>query len=346
MSSRFVSGGVIAGHDDGNKTSSQNANHSDPNPKGDDGRTTTTSTSTPTTTAPTTGTGDAGRSGGGGSATGTGIGSMSTSSQSQEWAAVQKEIEEDRRRRAEARKRDVEGGGEKSLYEILQANKAAKQAAFEEQNRIRNQFRALDDDEIEFLHGVSDEKRAEEEQLRRETEAGLASFRKAQQKATGGGSGGSGGDENTIDVRPGTRAGAGADDDVVGTEEWVGGRKRKRDKDKDKDNRAGFKGLRRRTSSSLPEEDKKVDGITNGRVSSLSSDGRHQASASAKGAATTPINTNTNIINTATTTTTLTTLTATTAPQSAAVKSPPIAKPKPKPSLGLVDYGSGEDADD
>src|SRR3569833_608756 len=31
---------------------------------------------------------------------------------------------------------------------------AAKQAAFEEANKIKNQFRALDDDEIEFLDGV------------------------------------------------------------------------------------------------------------------------------------------------------------------------------------------------
>ncbi|EGO59663.1 hypothetical protein NEUTE1DRAFT_33905, partial [Neurospora tetrasperma FGSC 2508] len=48
---------------------------------------------------------------------------------------------------------------QKSLYEVLQANKAAKQAAFEEANKIKNQFRALDDDEIEFLEGVAERKR-------------------------------------------------------------------------------------------------------------------------------------------------------------------------------------------
>ncbi|KAK0619983.1 NEFA-interacting nuclear protein NIP30, partial [Immersiella caudata] len=48
---------------------------------------------------------------------------------------------------------------EKSLYEVLQANKAAKQSAFEEANKIKNQFRALDDDEIDFLEGVREKKR-------------------------------------------------------------------------------------------------------------------------------------------------------------------------------------------
>lgn len=39
-----------------------------------------------------------------------------------EWEAVQKELEADRQRREEQRRKDVEGE-EKSLYEILQANK-------------------------------------------------------------------------------------------------------------------------------------------------------------------------------------------------------------------------------
>jgi hypothetical protein len=41
-----------------------------------------------------------------------------------EWEAVQKDLEEERRRRADARRVAVEGGaGERSLYEVLQANK-------------------------------------------------------------------------------------------------------------------------------------------------------------------------------------------------------------------------------
>ncbi|KAG5980480.1 hypothetical protein E4U43_006740, partial [Claviceps pusilla] len=41
---------------------------------------------------------------------------------STEWAAVQKELEEGRRARAAQRSRAAEGG-ERSLYEVLQANK-------------------------------------------------------------------------------------------------------------------------------------------------------------------------------------------------------------------------------
>jgi hypothetical protein len=43
-----------------------------------------------------------------------------------EWDAVQKDLEEERRKRDEARKNAVEGGaagGERSLFEVLQANK-------------------------------------------------------------------------------------------------------------------------------------------------------------------------------------------------------------------------------
>lgn len=63
---------------------------------------------------------------------------------------------------------------------------AAKEAAFEEQNRIRNQFRALDDDEIDFLDEVREAKRKQEEEARREIEEGLKAFRE-QQKPTGAG---------------------------------------------------------------------------------------------------------------------------------------------------------------
>ncbi|KAL0781890.1 hypothetical protein CaCOL14_003225 [Colletotrichum acutatum] len=79
--------------------------------------------------------------------------SAAEAKKSAEWELVQKELDAERKRREEARVKSVEGG-EKSLYDVLQANKAAKQAAFEEANKIRNQFRALDDDEIDFLDEV------------------------------------------------------------------------------------------------------------------------------------------------------------------------------------------------
>lgn len=55
---------------------------------------------------------------------------------------------------------------------------AAKQEAFEEANRLKNQFRALDDDEIEFLDELRGREREEEARFRKETAEGLDAFRK------------------------------------------------------------------------------------------------------------------------------------------------------------------------
>ncbi|KAM0437591.1 hypothetical protein ACHAPT_001955 [Fusarium lateritium] len=152
------------------------------------------------------------------------------SARNKEWEAVQKELEAERRRREEQRVKAASGEGEQSLYDILQANKAAKQAAFEEQTKLRNQFRALDDDEIEFLDEIRANKRAEEERVRRETEEGLKVFRE-QQKGDAG--------EKPED-EPGTEGGG---------ESWEVGRKRKRVKERE------VKGLRRKVSA--VEEDGK-----------------------------------------------------------------------------------------
>ncbi|KAL6834694.1 N-terminal domain of NEFA-interacting nuclear protein NIP30 domain-containing protein [Trichoderma camerunense] len=131
-----------------------------------------------------------------------------------EWETVQHELDEERKRREHARAELAEGG-QQSLYDILQANKAAKQAAFEEQNKLKNQFRALDDDEIEFLDEVRAKEKAEEERARREVEEGLKAFRE-RQKSTGG----SGGETSGT-----VKEDAGREEE----EEWaVGGRKRKR----------------------------------------------------------------------------------------------------------------------
>ncbi|EFQ32504.1 hypothetical protein CGRA01v4_05937 [Colletotrichum graminicola] len=157
-----------------------------------------------------------------------------------EWEIVQRELEAERKRREEARVKSVEGG-EKSLYDVLQANKAAKQAAFEEANKIKNQFRALDDDEIEFLDEVREAKRAEEERVRRETEEGLAAFRRAQgqgQKRPGDGgdddddaSEGGGGADGGAAAAAGV---SGARDDGAGKaeEEWAVGPRKRRKREK------------------------------------------------------------------------------------------------------------------
>ncbi|KAI0838818.1 hypothetical protein F5Y06DRAFT_266628 [Hypoxylon sp. FL0890] len=226
-----------------------------------------------------------------------------------EWEAVQKELEADRRRREEARKAQVEGGagGERSLYEILQANKAAKQAAFEEQNRIRNQFRALDDDEIEFLDGVRDERRIEEERVKRETEERLARFRQAQ-KATGAFTSTSAEDAGD---------GKGEEEDIVA---WTGpGKKRKRS---DKEVKSIVKGVKRRASEHGKEGEVAV-------VAESKPEGvKTEAKTKAPPAATTDSSSKT--------------LVATDQVKCPVAKAVPE---KSKTKLGLVDYGSDEDDD-
>ncbi|UKZ92234.1 uncharacterized protein TrAFT101_007196 [Trichoderma asperellum] len=129
-----------------------------------------------------------------------------------EWEAVQHELEEDRKKREQARA-NLAGEGQQSLYDVLQANKAAKQAAFEEQMKLKNQFRALDNDEIDFLDEVRAKEKADEARAKKEMEAGLKAFRE-RQKSTGG----------EIAAAAKEDEGPGGED-----EEWVvGGRKRKR----------------------------------------------------------------------------------------------------------------------
>ncbi|KAF4970408.1 hypothetical protein FSARC_2552 [Fusarium sarcochroum] len=156
---------------------------------------------------------------------------LNDSVKSKEWEVVEKELEAERKRREEARVKAATGEGEKSLYDVLQANKAAKQAEFEEQTKLRNQFRALDDDEIEFLDEIRANKRAEEERVKRETEEGLKAFRERQK--------GDAGPEESADAQE-------------GSESWGVGRKRKRNKERD------VKGLRRKVSGA--EETGKDDG--------------------------------------------------------------------------------------
>lgn len=167
---------------------------------------------------------------------------------SEEWAAVQAQVEEDRRRRQQQREEAASRGGEeKSLYEVLQANKAAKQAAFEEASKLKNQFRALDDDEVEFLDGVRERRRAEEERLRRETEEGLKGFRELQSKVSA----------------PGEVEGPEGEGAVEGGG-WSVGRKRKRRKD---ESEGVLKGLKRRSSAAAAE------GVEDGKAEEKGKDG-------------------------------------------------------------------------
>lgn len=58
-----------------------------------------------------------------------------TTKKKDEWTAVQAQVEAERQAREAKRKAAISGeaaGGGRSLFEVLEANKAAKQAAFEE----------------------------------------------------------------------------------------------------------------------------------------------------------------------------------------------------------------------
>ncbi|KAF2093102.1 hypothetical protein NA57DRAFT_25722, partial [Rhizodiscina lignyota] len=97
----------------------------------------------------------------------------------EEWAKAQQDIEANRKQKEEEGKQ--EGG--KSLYEVLQANKAAKQDAFEEKIRFQNQFRSLDEDDVDFLDSVLESTRAKEAAVRKETSEQLEEFKRKQEEA-------------------------------------------------------------------------------------------------------------------------------------------------------------------
>ncbi|KAL1893582.1 hypothetical protein Sste5346_006413 [Sporothrix stenoceras] len=193
-----------------------------------------------------------------------------SSARQAEWAAVEKELEADRQRRAEARKALGSGAQEKSLYDVLQANKAAKQAAFEEAHGLKNQFRALDEDEIEFLEGVEEDARREAARVAAETAAGLDAFRAAQTKG-----GGDAGGDKSDDVDN--------DDTVeklVDDSAWAVGRKRKRRGDKT-DKAGAFPNLKRKGSSAA-EKDKEEPEAKKETTTSASSTAKEPAKASPK----------------------------------------------------------------
>ncbi|KAL9037573.1 MAG: hypothetical protein Q9214_005642 [Letrouitia sp. 1 TL-2023] len=97
----------------------------------------------------------------------------------EEWLKAQQEVEANRLRKEEEGRQ--EGG--KSLYEVLQNNKAAKQEAFEQSIRLKNQFRTLDEDEVEFLDSVLESTRAKEAAVKKETTEQLDQFRRQQELA-------------------------------------------------------------------------------------------------------------------------------------------------------------------
>ena len=59
----------------------------------------------------------------------------------------------------------------------------SKQEAFEESIRLRNQFRSLDEDEVDYLDSVLESERQKEEAVRKETSEQLDLFRQQQDDA-------------------------------------------------------------------------------------------------------------------------------------------------------------------
>jgi len=118
---------------------------------------------------------------------------------------------------------------------------AAKQEAFEESIRLKNQFRSLNDDEVEFLDSISESTRAKEAAVQKETSEQLAAFRKHQEE-----------------VEKAALALGSSGSPVEEEETWVtSGRKRKKGKEKEI-----FKGVKLRKSSSSanrPEADATQD---------------------------------------------------------------------------------------
>jgi len=94
---------------------------------------------------------------------------------------------------------------------------------------LTNQFRALDDDEIEFLDSVQQSTRAKEAKVKKDTKEQLDAFRRQQEE-----------------IEKAAKQAESADAPVL-TESWVASGSRKRKKGKEKEGLAGVKV--RRTSS-------------------------------------------------------------------------------------------------
>lgn len=109
----------------------------------------------------------------------------------------------------------------------------AKQEAFEEKIKLRNQFRSLDEDEVEFLDSVMESTRAQEAAVKQDTAEQLEVFRRQREEAEKVLL-----EDNSADVGPPAEGG-----------DWkIPARKRRRDKNKD----LLVPGKKRK---SLPEDD-------------------------------------------------------------------------------------------
>lgn len=192
-------------------------------------------------------------------------------------------------------------------------------------NKIRNQFRALDEDEIGFLEEVEARKREEAERGRREMEEGLRVFREArrgERKREEDGDGYGYGDDDDGDER-GRQVG-------VGEGEWRVGSKRKRGRRRGEGEGAGG------SSSLLLKGVKRTVGGSGGGASGVKT-GEDEATGAREKEVVQRNTAETQAEAEAT-------KTVETAPE-IAQKPSVAAAAAPKPKLGLVDYGSDDDSE-
>ena len=131
---------------------------------------------------------------------------------------------------------------------------AAKQEAFEESIRLKNQFRNLDEDEVEFLDSVLESTRAKEEAVKKETIEQLDLFRRQQEEA----------DKALLLEESGRQEDKAGSPTGEGSQWAINARKRKRVKEKE-----GIKGLKLRKSSTKDEGPISVTKTTSEEPSNL-----------------------------------------------------------------------------
>ena len=115
---------------------------------------------------------------------------------------------------------------------------AAKEEAFQESIKLKNQFRNLDEDEVEFLDSVLESTRKKEEEVKKETSEQLDLFRRQQEEK----------DKELLQGGEEVDGKAGSPTAGESQSSWaLNARKRKRAKENDK---AGLQGLKLRKNSS------------------------------------------------------------------------------------------------
>lgn len=122
----------------------------------------------------------------------------------------------------------------------------AKQEAFEEKIKLKNQFRSLDEDEVDFLDSIMESTRAQEAAVKKDTAEQLEVFRKQREEAEKALL-----EDGSANIVPAAEG-----------EDWkIPGRKRRREKKKD----SLIPGKKRKstaegTNEDAPQTEKKAEG--------------------------------------------------------------------------------------